>query len=118
MEIVAPGSVQREEGATGGVLQQTLDAAFAFTYERPPAQYGPPRFDVMNFTFAAGTSMAAPHVAGLGALLMSQGITDPGAIEAALKQFATDLGESGRDDEFGHGLVNAPATLRGLGIAR
>ena len=118
VEIVAPGGEQREEGATGGVLQQTLDEDFAFTYERPPAQYGPPRFDVMNFTFAAGTSMAAPHVAGLGALLMSQGITDPAAIEAALKHFATDLGESGRDDEFGHGLVNAPATLSGLGIAR
>ena len=118
VEIVAPGGEQREEGATGGVLQQTLDEDFALTYERPPALYGPPRFDVMNFTFAAGTSIAAPHVAGLAALLMSQGITNPAAIEAALKHFATDLGEPGRDDEFGHGLVNAPATLRGLGIAR
>ena len=54
VEIVAPGGEQREEGATGGVLQQTLDEDFAFTYERPPAQYGPPRFDVMNFTFAGG----------------------------------------------------------------
>ena len=117
LEVVAPGGEQRQEGATGGVLQQTLDGDLAFTYERPPAQYGPPRFDVMNLSFFAGTSMAAPHVAGLAALLISQGITDPAAIEAALKHFATDLGAPGRDDEFGYGLVDAPATLRGLGIA-
>ena len=71
----------------------------------------------MTLSFFAGTSMAAPHVAGLAALLISQGITDPAAIEAALKHFATDLGAPGRDDEFGYGLVDAPATLRGLGIA-
>jgi serine protease len=65
-----------------------------------------------------GTSMAAPHVAGVAALLRSQGITTPEAIEAAIKRFARDLGTTGRDDEFGHGLVDARTTLRGLGAAR
>ena len=40
------------------------------------------------------------------------------SFEAALKRFATDLGPSGRDDEYGYGLINPRATLRGLGLAR
>ena len=39
-------------------------------------------------------------------------------IEAALEQFATDLGATGRDDLFGFGLVQARNTLRGLGLGR
>ena len=62
--------------------------------------------------------MAAPHVTALAALSLPQGITKPAAIEAAIKRFAQDLGPSGRDDEFGAGLIDARATLRGLGAAR
>jgi serine protease len=62
--------------------------------------------------------MAAPHVTALAALLHSQGITKPSAIEAAIKRFARDLGTPGRDDEYGAGLIDARATLRGLGVAR
>ena len=49
---------------------------------------------------------------------MTQGITDPTAIEAAIKYFAVDLGPPGRDAEFGYGLLNPHATLRGFGLAR
>jgi subtilisin family serine protease len=62
--------------------------------------------------------MAAPHVAGLAALVRSQGITNAAAIEAAMKQFAIDLGVAGRDNEFGYGLINPRATLRGMGLLR
>ena len=62
--------------------------------------------------------MAAPHVAGLAALLHSQGIRSPAAIEAAIRQFANDRGAAGRDNEYGFGVVDARATLRGLGIAK
>jgi hypothetical protein len=49
---------------------------------------------------------------------MQQGITDPAAIEAALERFATDLGDPGRDNLFGFGLLQARNTLRGLGLSR
>ena len=62
--------------------------------------------------------MAAPHVSGVAALLYNQGVTTPAAIEAAMKRFAKDLGAAGRDDEYGHGLVDTRATLRGMGVAR
>ncbi|NJK87979.1 MAG: S8 family serine peptidase [Myxococcales bacterium] len=54
-----------------------------------------------------GTSMAAPHVAGIAALVMSTGLRDVEAVEAVLKQTATDLGPRGWDERFGHGLVDA-----------
>jgi hypothetical protein len=62
--------------------------------------------------------MAAPHVTGVAAMLMQQGITSPAAVEAALERFATDLGDAGRDPVFGFGLIEARNTLRGLGLAR
>ena len=62
--------------------------------------------------------MATPHVSGLAAMLIQQGITDPAAVEAALERFAVDLGTPGRDDMYGYGLIDARNALRGLGIAR
>jgi serine protease len=116
VEIAAPGGNARLPN--GGILQQTYDTAFADTFLRPPGQYVAPRFDVFAFRRFQGTSMSTAHVSGLAALLISQGITNPAAVEAALKQFAQDRGAPGRDDEYGHGLIDPVATLRGLGILR
>lgn len=77
-----------------------------------------PQFDRCATIAYEGTSMAAPHVAGAAALLYSQGITRPAAIEAALTTFATDLGSSGRDNEYGYGLINPRAALRGQGLGK
>jgi subtilisin family serine protease len=77
-----------------------------------------PRFDGVVYGYSQGTSMAAPHVTGFAALLIQQGITNPAAIEAAMKRFATDRGSAGRDDEYGAGVINPRATLRGLGVAK
>lgn len=58
-----------------------------------------------------GTSMAAPQVAGLAALLVTEVGRDPGRILARIKSTATDLGRRGRDDHFGHGRINVAAAL-------
>jgi serine protease len=118
VEIAAPGGSSRGFGAAGTIYQQTYDPAFVETYELPPSSYRPPRFDIFVYAPFQGTSMATPHVSGLAALLMQQGITNPAAIEAALERFASDRGSPGRDNETGAGEINARNTLRGLGLTR
>jgi serine protease len=121
IEISAPGGSDRGfSGPDGFVFQQTFDFNFVETYNLKPAEYAarPPRFDVIAYIGYVGTSMATPHISGVAAMMMQQGITNPAAIESALERFAVDLGSPGRDNTFGYGLVDARASLRGLGLAR
>lgn len=118
IELAAPGGEFGSFGSTGGILQQTLNLDLSETFDLPPSQFVRPRFDALAYFFFIGTSQAAPHVSGVAAMLMQQGITNPAAIEAALERFAADLGPAGRDSTFGFGLVDARATLRGLGLAK
>lgn len=60
----------------------------------------------------SGTSLAAPHVAGCAALLIASGLTDNTQVRARLALTATDLGKTGRDNQYGYGLINAEAALR------
>ena len=60
--------------------------------------------------------MAAPHVAGVAALLMSiYPDVSPYDVRTALEETATDLGACGFDRIYGHGLVDAMAAADFLG---
>ena len=112
VEIAAPGGDVDDDlngdGFADGVLQQTLD--FDAVADGP--------FNEFRYFFSTARRCPRRTSPGLAALLVDQGITDPKAIEAALERFATDLGPPGRDNEYGYGLINPRATLRGLGLAR
>lgn len=57
-----------------------------------------------------GTSMATPHVAAAGALLMARFSTaSVDAIRNALERSATDFGACGKDRLYGHGMLNVLA---------
>ena len=76
-----------------------------------------PRFDRYASVGIQGTSMASPHVAGLAALLLSRmpNLT-PGGVEQIIKASAKDIGTAGRDDSFGHGMIQPRNALFGRGI--
>lgn len=64
--------------------------------------------------YAEGTSMATPHVAGVVALMkaVNPALT-PAQFDSLLAsgKLTQDLGPPGRDDQFGHGLVDAYAAV-------
>ncbi len=54
----------------------------------------------------SGTSQAAPHVAGVAALVMTR-TGDPARVIETILETADDLGTPGRDPVYGYGRVNA-----------
>jgi thermitase len=71
-----------------------------------------------GYAFLSGTSMAAPHVTGVAALLrgLNPGFI-PTQVRAQIEQTATRLGPSGFDPQFGWGLVNAAAAVGPIGLS-
>ncbi len=102
IDVVAPGgdvSVdQNRDGNGDGILQQTFSGSR----------------NNWGYYFFQGTSMAAPHVAGVAALLVGTGVTAPADVRARIQNSAKDLGSNGYDTTYGHGLLQADAALNGL----
>lgn len=61
------------------------------------------------YVWAAGTSMAAPHVAGVAALIDSKygGLLNANGLKSRILEGAEDLGPPGKDAFYGQGRVNA-----------
>ena len=123
VEICAPGGelsniFDFEHGVTQVSYEEESTLSFLSTTQKLLAliQGFRPRFDRFELRPFQGTSMAAPHISGVAALLYSQGIRNPAAIEEAIERFARPI--NARPDECGAGLVDTRRALRGLGLAR
>jgi len=81
---------------------------------------GPWYYDLVFSTYLggwawmAGTSQAAPHVAGVAALIIEAngGSMKPSHVESILKGTADDLGKPGFDPFYGHGRINAAEAVK------
>ena len=104
IDVLAPGGDLNvdinKDGYGDGVLGQT----FAMRGRTPDTRS-------FSYTFAQGTSVAAPHVSGIAAMMVSLGVSDPAVIRDLLRKSATDLGVSGWDTQNGAGLVDAARAL-------
>jgi len=97
IDLIAPGGDMskdsNDDGYGDGILQETLGWN-GFSYE-----------------FYEGTSMAAPHVAGAAAVLISMGVEDPDEVREVLTSTARDVGSKGYDTSTGWGYLDLEAAV-------
>jgi serine protease len=58
-----------------------------------------------------GTSMASPHVAGVAALVVGEGVTDPDRVEKVLEDSARKPAQGYSVEKYGAGILDAPAAV-------
>jgi serine protease len=102
IDVAAPGGNtrvdQNGDGMPDGVLQNTIVIG------------DPTKDDYFGYM---GTSMASPHVAGVAALIVGEGVTDPDMVEKILKDTARKPHDQQQysTDKYGAGIIDAPAAV-------
>jgi len=102
--VIAVGAVDSaNKRLSNSTIGPELDlvAPGAFIYSTVIGGYG----------YKNGTSMAAPYVSGLAAILRSVN-SSPASITFQMESTALDLGTAGIDDSYGFGLIQMDAALK------
>jgi thermitase len=107
-QVVSVGAVDRD------------DARAPFSNANTDVEVAAPGVDILStwsdggYRTESGTSMAAPYVAGVAALIAARNPAGgPAAWRSRLTSAVDDLGLPGRDPQFGFGRVNLQKALAG-----
>lgn len=100
IDVAAPGGDTRSDkngdGHPDGVLQNTIKI------QDPSAN---------DYLWFQGTSMASPHAAGVAALIVGAGVTNPDEVERIMKKTAVHPGKVEWDEKYGAGIIDAAAAI-------
>lgn len=101
IDVAAPGGDTRSDkngdGHPDGVLQNTIKI------QKPEEN---------DYLWFQGTSMASPHAAGVAALVVSAGVTNPDEVERVMKETAVHPQGVQWDEKFGAGIIDASAAVQ------
>ncbi len=103
VDVAAPGGDSRRFPEGDWDMDMVLSTCSRFSLLFPICQTG------FFYVFADGTSMAAPHAAGVAALADSlyNGGLNAAQLRSIVESTADDLGKPGHDEFYGQGRVNA-----------
>lgn len=101
IDVAAPGGDTRSDkngdGHPDGVLQNTIKV------QKPLEN---------DYLWFQGTSMASPHAAGVAALIVGTGVTNPDEVERVMKETAVHPDKKDWDQKFGAGIIDAAAAVK------
>jgi serine protease len=114
LDLVAPGGGEDANAPSDRHCQAYRPGRFIYQMTLPVDPCDSLPRSIRRFVIQScwiGTSMAAPHVTGVAALVIASGVLgphpSPAAISDRLERTARDLGRRGHDWRYGAGLVDA-----------
>ena len=116
-DVISTAAINADDPSNDDIAPYSSHGPSTITFPSPVVRPTPTVTGIDNVTVSsawggpvpfAGTSAAAPHIAGIAALMLEAAPPlTPSQVKAELQSTATDRGAAGFDNIYGAGLANA-----------